>query len=118
MTDSTPDAADDPRAVSMTQVKNWLRVGDAVDDDLLTEVTAATTAWVNGLPYVEGLGPTAPWPADVRLGATMLAARMYRRRNTPSGVESTTDGVVYVPRRDSDVDAMLRLGAWAEPEVG
>lgn len=117
MTDSTPDAPD-PRAVSLPAVKNWLRVGDDVDDDLLLEVTAATTAWVNGLPYVEGLGPTAPWPADVRLGATMLAARMYRRRNTPSGVESTTDGAVYLPRRDSDVDAMLRLGAWAEPEVG
>jgi hypothetical protein len=48
----------------------------------------------------------------------MLAARMFRRRNTPSGVEAMTDQVVYVPRRDSDVDQLLRVGSYQLPAVG
>jgi hypothetical protein len=48
----------------------------------------------------------------------MLAARYVRRRATPSGVESTADGAVYLPRRDGDVDQLLRIGAYAMPSVG
>ena len=39
----------------------------------------------------------------------MLAARWFRRRNSPSGIESYTDNVVYLPRRDGDVDLLLHL---------
>jgi hypothetical protein len=48
----------------------------------------------------------------------MLAARYVRRRATPSGVESTADGAVYLPRRDGDVDQLLRIGAFLRPAVG
>ena len=78
-------------------------------DDVLELAVAATNAWVAGVPYVANVDPATPWPADVTLGATMLASRWYRRRNTPAGIESFTDNVVYLPRRDGDVDYLLHL---------
>lgn len=61
----------------------------------------------------------AEWPAGVKLGAVMLAARLYRRRNSPAGVESFSDmGASYVSRYDSDLDRQLRINAWTPPRVG
>ena len=48
----------------------------------------------------------------------MLAARLYRRRNTPAGIESMPDGAVYLPQRDGDVDPLLKIGRYAPPRVG
>jgi hypothetical protein len=107
-----------PSSVTPEQVKTWLRIEDDVDDDLLVDVCAATSAWVAALPTVTELDDPSTWPADVMQGAVMLAARLYRRRNTPSGVEPFTDGAVYLPRRDGDVDAMLHIGYYAAPRVG
>ena len=92
--------------------------GDAGDDDLIAACTDATNEWVMGTAYVKELPDPHVWPADVILGATMLAARLYRRRNTPGGIEAIADGAVYVPRRDGDVDSMLHMHAWAPPRVG
>jgi Phage gp6-like head-tail connector protein len=99
-------------------VKSWLHLTDAADDDLIAEVVAATNAWVAATAYVRELPDPNTWPDDVMLGAVMLAARLYRRRNTPSGVEPFIEGAVYLPRRDHDVDAMLHQGYYAPPRVG
>jgi len=49
----------------------------------------------------------------------MLAARMYRRRNSPSGVEAITDaGTSFVARYDSDISRLLRLDGFAQPRIG
>jgi hypothetical protein len=49
----------------------------------------------------------------------MLAARLYRRRNSPEGVATfTADGAVYVQRNDPDVGMLLGIGSWAPPVVG
>lgn len=102
--------------ITAEDVKGWLKLAadDAADDAILAECVAATNAWVSGIPYV--VGPPAlpePWPDDVNLGATMLAARLYRRRNSPAGLELLDGGVVYTDRRDADVDKLLHLGRWA-----
>lgn len=56
---------------------------------------------------------------DIRLGALMLAARVFRRRNSPAGVESLGEmGPVYVARRDPDLAMLLGLDTWAMPKVG
>lgn len=111
--------------ITIEDVKTWLRLSgtDTTDDDLLTPVVAATNGWVSRTAYVRELDPVVwppggPWPDDVTQGAVMLAARLYRRRNTPGGIESIVDTAVYVPRRDGDVDALLHQGAWAPPRVG
>jgi hypothetical protein len=53
------------------------------------------------------------------LGAAMLAARLYRRRNSPEGVATfTAEGAVYVQRNDPDIGMLLGIGAYAPPVVG
>lgn len=97
---------------TVAEVKAWLRLDD-LDDDLVTAVVAATNAWATDLPDA----PTTV-TAQFSLGCRMLAARLYRRRNTPGGVEAFGDaGTVYVPRRDADVDSLLRLGPYARPST-
>lgn len=106
-------------ATTTDQVKTWLRLADDVDDDLLQDVVAAANDWAGHLPWLQALTDVGtPWPVRADQGVTMLAARLYRRRNTPSGVEAFTDQVVYLPRRDSDVDMMLRVGSHAMPVTG
>lgn len=95
--------------IDVAAVKAWLRLTDTADDDLLDQVVAGTNAWVSGSVPVVANDPATAWGEDVTLGATMLAARWYRRRNTPSGIEASTDNVVYLPRRDGDVDTLLHL---------
>lgn len=74
-----------------------------------------TVAAVNEMvPRIARTGPAAQ-----ALGATMLAARLYRRRNSPEGVASfTQDGAVYVQKSDPDVAMLLGLGSWSMPVVG
>jgi hypothetical protein len=100
-------------------VAAWLKLTPtAADDALLTDVCAAVNDWVARLEWVRAGPDPNVWPRSADQGAVMLAARMYRRRNTPGGVESFTDTVIYVPRRDSDVDQLLRVGAYQMPGVG
>lgn len=59
------------------------------------------------------------WPADITRGANMLAGRLYRRKNSPGGIESFGDlGPVYVQRRDPDIAMLLSIGTHAFPQVG
>jgi hypothetical protein len=49
----------------------------------------------------------------------MLAARLFRRRNSPAGVEAMgPDGATYVMRNDPDIGQLLRLGSWQLPGLG
>lgn len=59
------------------------------------------------------------WRATTRAGATMLTARLIRRRNSAGGVEAVTDvGIAYVGRTDPDVALLLNMGSHARPKVG
>lgn len=58
-------------------------------------------------------------PTNIAFGALMLAARVFRRRNSPAGVESLGEmGPVYVSRRDPDLAMMLGLQNFGHPLVG
>lgn len=87
-------------------VHRWGKLGQTVevDDPDLVDVVAA----VNALVVRHGYADPASWTADVRLGTRILAARWWRRRNSPGGVEQVTDaGPVYVRRTDPDVAELL-----------
>lgn len=76
----------------------------------------AVNAWVRTLPVASDsltYGATPPaWPPYVTLGATMLATRLWRRKDSPAGVEAFTDqGAVYVSRTDPDIGRLLKLTA-------
>lgn len=77
-------------------------------DAACTSAAAAANAFCAGhddLVDADG-NPTE----SAKLGATMLAARLVRRRNSPAGIEAVTqDAAVYVARTDPDVMMLLRL---------
>lgn len=104
------------------KVKAWSKTTDAVDDTVLDEVVKAVNDLVRGLPVAQRSNTDpAPeeWPAMIVMGATMLGARIYRRRSTPGGVEvSGQFGVAYVRRTDPDVAQLLQLGEYSTPAVG
>lgn len=59
------------------------------------------------------------WTEDVKTGAVLLTSRLWRRRQSPAGVEAFGDlGAVYVSRTDPDVAQLLGLGRWQPPAVG
>jgi hypothetical protein len=55
---------------------------------------------------------------EVMVAALMLAGRLFRRRNSPGGIESIADSVTYVSRYDPEIERALRIGAWLTPQVG
>ena len=103
-----------------TRVKAYLSLGDGADDPEIDDVCAAVNVYVRRTEKARLYGLTDPapaaWPADLTQGATMLAARLHRRRNSPNGVEAfAVGGPVYVRRNDPDIAMMLDLDA---PMVG
>ena len=106
---------------SVPGTKGHLRIDDTVDDDALGDVVKAVNALVRGWPVSERATTRdlSDWPDNIVTGANMLAARLWRRRDTPAGVVAFGDaGAVYVQRNDPDVAMLLELGAWARPAVG
>lgn len=111
-------------SISKADLGGWLKLSaqvqaDPEDGPILDRIAAATSSYVNDLPHVRdavALDPAAEWDEATVTGALMLAARLYRRRNSPSGVEAFAEsGVVYVAKRDPDVARLLRLNS---PRVG
>lgn len=111
----------EPEWLSPDDVKSWLKLNgqDTSDDALILAVCAQTE------PYVarcrpEFLDPDsgAYEPDDETYqGARMYAAREYRRRNSPSGIEAFGDVTSFVARFDPDIDRALQTGAYARPVV-
>lgn len=92
-------------------------LGDAATDHaaLAPAVDAVNHKVAQWVGYEDG----ETWTPDHVLGAIMLAAHLYRRRNTPGGVEAFNDvGIAYVQRSDPHVSQLLGLGAWTPPRVG
>lgn len=92
-------------------------------DTRVTSRVQAVNAMVRDLPVASDAltyGTPAPaWPPYITLGSTMLAMRLWRRKDSPSGVEAFTDqGAVYVSRNDPDVAQLLRIGTYTRPVVG
>ena len=53
--------------------------------------------------------------AEVYQAGIMLAAKLYRRRNSPAGIEAFADSVAYVSRYDPEVERFLRSQNWRRP---
>lgn len=119
MVDEIPAPLPAPACVDAAAVKLTLGIADADDDDVLAPVVAAVDLVVRSLPVADKARGLEAWPANVTHGATMLAARLYRRKGSPEGVAAFgADGPVYIQRNDPDVAMLLELGAWAGPAVG
>lgn len=110
-----------------SDVKAWLRLDadDDTDDDLIRRVSCLAELYAQRCRPDAWQDATETTPltyvpdAEIYQGAVMYAAREYRRRNTPAGIDSVTDaGAVYVSKYDSDIERALHTGTWATPGVG
>lgn len=97
-------------------VEKYLGLGPERDRAELEAVVAA----VNGVVAEwKGLTEGDEVADQVSFGALMLSARVYRRRNSPAGVEALGElGPVYVSRNDPDLAMMLGLGSYRPPMIG
>ena len=105
-------------------VAAWLKIATPSTEDaaLLAQCAAAAQ------PPVESARPDQ-WvtledgsrvytPDDeVRTAAVMLAARIYRRRNSPGGMDTSFDQIAYVSRFDPEIERALRQGRSRKPAV-
>lgn len=112
-------------ATSVAKVKAHLAITDDRDDATLSLVVEATndqvTQWLGGPTIASEDGTALDYRPKYQQGATMLAARVYRRRNSPNGVEDyggELQGAIYTRRTDPDVAQLLELGHYERPAVG
>jgi hypothetical protein len=102
---------------TVEKIKVLLKITDDADDAELDDIVDAVNEYVRGLPIAQG--DAENWPSRIMRGADMLGARLFRRKNSPSGVEAfSADGAVYVSRNDPDIGMLLQLGRNAKPGVG
>lgn len=114
------------------KVADWLAIHNPtqVDSDRLELVCAGVSDVVERarpdcwLPVLDPDPPAVVGElfvpdSSTELGAIMLAAHVYVRRNTPAGMaEGFGDSVAYVATFDPDVDLLLRTGRHRLPRVG
>lgn len=111
--------------VTPAQLKAQLGVTDDIDAAFIDRIAGAVSRKVRRWPVAaQAQQEDVPegdrqWPEDIAEGAMMLAVRLYRRRNSPAGVESFgAEGAVYVQRHDPDIAMLLDIGSYAGPMVG
>lgn len=86
--------------------------------DTLVPVVSDLVDSLPAAPYVLSLDGSRDWAPRTVQAAVMLTARLYRRRNSPNGVEALTEGgATYVSRYDPDIAQMLRTGRFAPPRA-
>ena len=118
-----------PVWLSPADVRSWLKLPAGQDDDLVRRCAAAVEPeverwradrWSTPDPDADPPTPRMYVPdAQVYEAAVMLAAKVFRRRNSPAGiVEGFGDAVTYVARYDPEIQRALRQGAWTMPGVG
>lgn len=99
--------------VSTDDVLHAMQLGERERPEV-DDVVAAVNALI-----VSYKGDRETWPVYWSHGAKMLAMRIYRRRDSPGGVEALGElGPVYVSRNDPDLAQLLEIGRYAKPVVG
>lgn len=96
-------------------VAAWAGIDEIDGNDALDGATAGAVAFVErqrpDLDTGQGVGFTPT--ADVKLGTTMLASRLYERRGAMLGVVGFTgyDGTAQaILRYDPDIEQLLQIG--------
>ncbi|MNW52381.1 hypothetical protein D3C74_298990 [compost metagenome] len=108
--------------ITATDVIEWLELRTVTTDDFhLQLIVPAVNSYVDSLPSIERVtleDGTTNWAGTTQLGAVMLASRLYRRKNSPHGIESVGDMSTYVSRYDSDISRLLHIDTFRKPLVG
>lgn len=102
--------------ITSTIVKEWTKVDSPADAASLELAVSAVVAYVPTIPTLKGYWndddpPAFDPPADVILGAAMLAARWHARRGSTLGTVGYPEfGSGLIMRHDPDIGRLLRLG--------
>jgi hypothetical protein len=106
-----------PATLTAVRVQLGIKDGDTRDDDKLRDVIAGVNAYVRRLPSaVDDIAEG--WADDIVLGAVMLAARIFRRKNTPAGADAVAASAApYVARNDPEIAMLLGIGDFAKPKA-
>lgn len=108
-----------PTTVPLVKRQLSIAQTDERDDAKLADIVDAVNIKVRRFRVSEAAVGQDEWPADIVLGASMLAARLFRRKNSPAGVESFGQlGAAYVMRNDPDIAQLLALGSYQLPQIG
>lgn len=110
-----------PATLPTAKVELNIDMEDVRDDARIQLRVDAVNRQVRSWPCAVEAVDAEDWSGadDVVLGANLLVARLFRRKNSPAGVEAFgSTGVAYVMRNDPDIAQMLKLGTWAGPQVG
>lgn len=109
------------RWLAPSDVKDWLRLNgqDASDDVLIHSVCASAEIYAERCrPEFATVDPSGFAPdAECYLAAKMYAAKLYRRRNSPAGIETFGETTSFISRFDVDIDRGLHTGDFAGPIV-
>lgn len=114
MTSPTPD--DDAALTSLGRVNRMLsRAAEDTSDPAVAEAVEAVVSLVPTWLTQPGGG----WAPHHKYGATLLAARLYRRKDSPGGMASFgLEGAGYVAGNWPDVALLLGLGNYAVGRPG
>lgn len=108
-----------PTSLPLVKVQLSIKPEDTRDDAQLSSIVAAVNNLVRGMAVSNAAVGQDTWPDRIILGASMLGARLFRRRNSPAGVESFGQlGATYVMRNDPDIAQLLQLGTYQAPQLG
>lgn len=108
----------DPGAEDLTSVARTLRMLERAADEE-DPVVADSVAAVNSLVPTWLDRPADGWKPHHHLGATMLAARLYRRKDSPGGVaQFGMEGASYVSGNWPDIAMLLGAGNYAVGRPG
>lgn len=114
-----PAPADDPRQLTtLARVNRTLsRAEDDASDPSVLEVVEAVNSLVP--TWADPAGPDGEWAPHQRLGAAFLAARLYRRKDSPGGMANFgIEGAGYVSGNWQDVALLLGIGSSAVGRFG
>lgn len=100
-------------APTSADVLGFIGSPDEPDTAALDRCVAAAVAFVTRYK-----GDPAEWTNDTELGCIMQAAGLFRRRNTPGGIDTFGESAMYTRAVDSEVERLLRIGRYAMPRVG
>ena len=116
---TAPAPGDDPGPrTTLARVNRTLsRAEDDASDPSVLEVVEAVNSLVPTWAYPAG--EDGEWAPHQRFGASLLAARLYRRKDSPGGMANFgIEGSGYVSGNWPDVAMLLGIGSSAVGRVG
>lgn len=118
MDETTPAPLPEAEPTTTAIVASTFRINNPTPEESsrLDNIVDAVNAYVRDLPVADKARGATSWPANIVEGSTLLAGRLWRRKDTPGGV-AVIDGPVpiFVHRRDPDIALLLGLGDYGKP---